>query len=96
MWYLYHKVGDKLVMDRALHTLHHKQTLRALGHPKPRYVAATLKPLTDEELARYESFHNAKLDKGHRRDLPEFEEPAAWKSFKARQESRRKMIEGAK
>jgi len=95
-WYLYHKVGDKIVLDRALHTTHHKQALSAMGHKPPRYVAATLVPLTDEEVARYEAFHSAKLDKSHKRELPAFEEPASWKSFRARQESRRRMIEGAK
>ena len=82
MWYFYHKVGDKIVMDRALHTDHHKQAHRALGLPKPKYVAGTLRPLTDAEIKRYEGYHAATFDKGHRRDLPQFEEPEAWTRYR--------------
>jgi hypothetical protein len=92
-WYLYHLEGDKIVMDHADHTDHHRQARHAMGLEKPRYVAGTLAPLSKEEMERYEKHYKASFDHSKRKDLPEFVEPPHWEKLRARHAEARKKNE---
>ena len=95
MWYLYHKVGDKIVMDRARHTEHHRQAHAKLGLPSPRYVAGTQTPLGDDHMARLEKYYEATFYRSHKSNLPEWEEPERLKRKRERREANRLKREGA-
>jgi hypothetical protein len=83
-WYLYHLEDGKIVMDRADHSTHHQQARKAMGLKPARYVGAFLKPMTKEEMERFEAHHKASFDHGKRKDLPEFEEPSHWDGIRSR------------
>lgn len=95
-WYLYHIEDGKIVVDVADHSTHHKQAREAMGLPKPRYVAGTLKPLTKEEQKRYEDHYSASFDHSKRKDLPDFVEPAHWDGIRSRNAAALAAREGAK
>lgn len=82
--YLYHIEGDRMVMDVASHTDHHRQARRAMGLPKPRYVAGTFVPLLDKDIKKYEAHYKVTFDTAKRKELPPFEEPKEWEGIRAK------------
>jgi len=76
--------GDKLVMDVAMHTDHHRQARESMGLPRPKYVAATFTPLKPEEIKKYEDQYKVTFEHKQQKALPEFVEPEHWKVIRAR------------
>jgi len=82
--YLYHKVGDKMVLDRADHTDHHRQALAEAGLPAPAYVAGTFLPLTEDQAKAYALSAGVTWDPTPRKPLPGFQEPSTWAGIRAK------------
>jgi hypothetical protein len=74
-WYLYHRVGTKLVMDRADSNQHLEQHHADKGLPKPDYICASLEPLSDKTVKAYEDQYALTHDKTARPHLAPWKPP---------------------
>lgn len=75
-WFIYHKYGDKMVMDEADHIDHLRQHHKGDKNFHNYMIAGVREPLSDKTLAMYEKQYNLKFDNSKRPALKEYQPKA--------------------
>jgi hypothetical protein len=75
LYYLYHKRGGKIVVDRAMHTDHARQHYAGDPEFKEQWIAYTKTPLTEAEKAAFSKQYGMPFDDSPRAELKTWTPP---------------------